>query len=138
MKYTGFDGRTYSIHVTDYTVYDDSTISKSELHLRARKLIKSIFPCDKILEEVTLPGSKKSGERLFADFFIPSKSLIIEVHGEQHYKYVKFFHGDNLSFIKSRLRDNDKKEWAEINNITIVELPYNQTDIEWKEKIELR
>ncbi len=138
MKYLGFDNRLHPIQVTDYFVYDDDSRDRSELHIRARKILKSLFPCDKILEEVTLPGSKKNGSVLYADFFIPSRSLMVEVHGKQHYEYIPFFHGSKLGFVKSKLRDNDKKEWCDINNIELVELPYNLTDEEWRDIIELR
>ena len=63
---------------------------------------------------------------------------MVEVHGRQHYEYVPFFHVNKLGFVKSKLRDSDKREWCEINDIEFVELPYNMTDDEWREKIELR
>jgi hypothetical protein len=139
MKYRGFDGRDYSISVADYTVYEDSTRAKSDLHLRARCLLKSIFPCDRILEEVTLPGSKtKNSSVLYADFLIPSRSLIVEVQGEQHYKFIPFFHGNATGFKNARARDNDKREWCQLNGLFLVELPFNLQDDEWRKKIEQR
>jgi hypothetical protein len=138
VKFIGFDNREHTLSITDYIIYDDDTKSKSELHIRARKILKSLFPCDKILEEITLPGSKKNGSILYADFFIPKKMLMVEVHGRQHYEYVPFFHSTKLGFIKSKLRDSDKREWCDINGIELVELPYNKSDEEWRSKIELR
>ena len=138
MRFKGFDNREHTLSITDFMIYDDDEKSVSEPHTRARKILKALFPCDKILEEVTLPGSRKNGSVLYADFFIPKKMLMVEVHGRQHYEYVPFFHVNKLGFIKSKLRDSDKREWCEINNIEFVELPYNMTDEEWREKIELR
>lgn len=138
MKYRGFDGRDYSITVADYTVYTDATRDRSDLHLRARLLLKSMFPCDRILEEVTLPGSRKNGAILYSDFLLPSKSVMVEVQGEQHYKFSSFYHKDKAGFLKSKLRDKDKREWCELNDIQLVELPYNETDDDWRQRIEQR
>lgn len=138
MKFRGFDGRDYSITVADYTVYETDTRSKSSLHMRARTLLKQMFPCDKVLEEVTLPGSRKSGSVLYADFLLPSKRIMVEVQGEQHYKFTDFFHKDKMGFLKAKMRDRDKVEWCDLNSIQLVELPYNETDDDWREKIEQR
>lgn len=138
MKYKGFDGRVHPLSVTDYFVYDNSRAAKSDLHLRARKLIKEMFPCDRILEEVTLPGSKKNGSILYSDFLIPSQNIMIEVHGEQHYKFIAHFHHTIAGFRQSKLRDNDKREWCELNEILLIELPFNEDDKQWRKRIESR
>jgi hypothetical protein len=57
------------------------------------------------------------------------------VHGEQHYKFVQFYHNNMLSFLKSQKRDREKQEWCEINNITYVVLPHFENDQEWIERI---
>ncbi len=138
MKYKGFDGRNYSISVSEYTVYDDDSRSKSSLHLRARAIIKLMFPCDSILEEVTLPGSRKNGSVLYCDFLLPSKHFMIEVQGEQHYKFNEFFHKDKWAFLKAKKRDDDKREWCELNSLQLIELPYNESDDDWRQRIERR
>ena len=137
MKFLGFDGREHSLQVTDYIIYQDDIRVKSSLHLRAREILIRLFPCDKVLEEVRLPGSGKESS-LVADFFIPSKCLVVEVQGEQHNKYTSFFHEDKFGFIRAKMRDSNKKEWCRMNNIDLVELPYNESDEEWRTKIELR
>lgn len=45
------------------------------------------------------------------DFYIPSINLLIEYHGEQHYKPVKKF-GGRAGFLKTQFRDNKKIELA--------------------------
>lgn len=138
MKCIGFDNRSYNINVTDYIVYGDDAKSRSQLHVRARAILKRMFPCDMILEEVKLPGSKKNGDRLFADFLLPGQSLMVEVHGEQHYKFNRFFHNSIFDFINSQKRDQDKRDWCELNNIVLVELPFGETDEQWERKISIR
>lgn len=61
---------------------------------------------------------------------------MVEVHGEQHYSYVQRFHENFLGFLKSKQRDEQKLEWAEINNIDLIELPHYETDDEWKRRLQ--
>ena len=107
--------------------------NKSSLHLNARKLIKETFPTLQILEEVGAPIRKN--EILYLDFYLPLSKTCIEVHGEQHYKFVKFYHQTSLGFMKHKKRDRDKKYWCEKNDIKYIELPYNESLDEWKDRL---
>ena len=129
MKVIGLDGKTYNWIYAGNTCEEE--LNRSSLHIRARKLIKSMFPLDRIMEEVHLPGSY--GLRL--DFFLPTRMIAIEVHGEQHYKFNPFFYTTKMDFIKAKKRDANKVEWCQINNIRIAELPYDKGDLEWQKKI---
>ena len=97
-----------------------------------------MFPHDIILEEVSLAGSRtqEGGGILRADMFVPNRNLIVEVHGEQHHKFNKFFFKNKLRFYRAQARDREKKEWCNINDIRIVELNYNEDLDEWRKKIE--
>jgi hypothetical protein len=134
LKYLAFDGREYSIQPNDYIIYKDDTRVKSSLHLLARKLVKEFYPVDIILEEVTLPIYNDRVNVLYADFLVPSRKIIIEVHGEQHYIFNPFFHKNKIEFAKAKVRDSIKKEWCELNSITLLELPYNESEQQWREK----
>lgn len=106
--------------------------NKSSLHLEARNIIHECFPTLQVLEEV--PITIRRSETLYLDFYLPLTKKCIEVHGEQHYKFNKFFHNTTLGFIKHKKRDQDKKDWCELNGITYIELPYNDID-SWKLRI---
>lgn len=134
MRFRGFDNREHPINVSDYIVYGNDTRTRSTLHLEARTLLKLLFPADVILEEVTLPGSKRNGSVLYADFLLPSQKLMVEVHGEQHYEYNSFFYKSKDDFIKAKKRDRDKREWCELNSLILIEFPYNKKD-EWRDRI---
>ena len=82
-----------------------------------------------ILEEV--PIQIRRSETLYLDFYIPLNKKCIEVHWQQHYEFVPFYHGNKLSFLKARKRDLEKKEWCEANNISYIELPFNKLE-EWE------
>lgn len=131
----GFDGKDYLFNFSKNKARKDRG-GKSSYHSEARILIKEEYPIHSLYEEVTLPGSKRSAIAglLYADFFIPDLNLIIETHGEQHYKYIPFFHKSKAHFLLSVKRDRDKEEWCRINNITLLVLPYNKRD-EWKQRL---
>jgi len=131
MKVKGLDGKEHTIYLVGYQSKGSDTRPRSELHLQARELIKSIFKTSPLLEEVPIPGCES---QLYADFFLPHEKIMIEVHGEQHYSYNSHFHGNkmDLNFYKSQKRDRDKKEWCEINGISLIVLPYDKDLEEWK------
>jgi hypothetical protein len=134
LKVLGIDGREYSWNLKQSSHEDHN---RSGLHLRARFLLKSIFPFDLIYEEIALPGTEIKGKNsvLFCDFYIPLRSLMVEVNGAQHSQYTPFFHGTKLEFARARTRDKIKKQWCELNGITLVEFEHNEKDEQWKTKI---
>jgi hypothetical protein len=107
--------------------------NKSSLHLKARELIKLAYPTLQTLEEVPIPLRKN--ETLYLDFYIPLKKICFEVHGEQHYKFISFYHSTVLNFLKAQKRDREKEEWCDINNITYLSLAYNESPDIWLERI---
>ena len=77
--------------------------NRSSYHLAARHAITSVFPTLQVLEEVPIPLRKT--ETLYLDFYLPLKKICFEVHGEQHYKFIPFYHNNILNFLKSQKRD---------------------------------
>jgi len=134
LKIKGLDGKEYTWIPSNNIV---QTEKRSKLHENAKILLTERFCNDRILEELVLPGTKTTFRKstLKADFFIPNRNLIVEVHGEQHVKFNSFFFEDKLDFYKAKARDRDKKRWCELNNFTIVELFYNESIDEWRQKI---
>ena len=63
------------------------------------------------------------------------KKICYEVHGEQHYKFVPFYHNNMLTFLKAQARDRDKEEWCLHNNIKYIVLSYEEPDEIWYERI---
>lgn len=67
-----------------------------------------------------------AGKKLFFDFFIKELRLLVEVQGEQHYTFNKYFHVDDEGFRSSKQRDNLKKEYCELNNLALVTVDFNE------------
>lgn len=134
MKAKGFDGREYP-----WTLVKQEKNSCSKGHKQARLLLKELFPLDTIFEEVTLPGSKtKKNNLLYADFYLRSRNLIIEVQGEQHTEHIPFFHETKADFYRGQVRDRAKQDWCELNGITLIQLPVSESVDEWRDRIESR
>jgi hypothetical protein len=130
MKVLGLDGRTHNLDLTG-RVPLESERGGSAPHARCRALLERLFPADRRLEEVALPGSGN----LRLDFFLPTRRLAIEVHGRQHYEFVPHFHKTRLGFLQHRKRDTLKVDWCALNRLTHVELPHDGTDDEWAARI---
>ena len=105
----------------------------SNLHKKANQLLIDMYPTIVFLQELSIP--LRRNETLYLDFYIPLLKKAVEVHGEQHYKFVAFYHNNAMGFIKHKKRDNEKKEWCQINNIQYIELPFNESLEEWKQRI---
>jgi len=133
MRVLDLNGEYSTWRITGHIPKANSTKLCSQYHLRARSLLKELFPVCPILEEV--PISIRRLETLYLDFYIPLHNLCVEVHGEQHYSFIPHYHGNLLGFAKAKKRDREKIEWCEINEITIVELPYNEDLNEWQTRI---
>lgn len=131
MKVIGLDAREYT--------WNPKTGGgkRSKLHQKAKAVLDSCFPYDRILEEVSLPGTKTIRSKcLRADFYIPNRNLIVEVHGEQHFRFNAFHFDTKLAFFKAQARDRSKAEWCKLNEIRLIQLNYNEDEDEWRKKIE--
>lgn len=122
----GLDGKEHKLVLQSTK---RKTRAKSAPHQKALSLLREILPGVVIFEEVTLPGCG-----LYLDIFMPSISIAVEVHGRQHYEFVPFFHKTKADFLLARKRDRDKLQWCDLNNITLVALPYDKED-QWKNLI---
>lgn len=127
----GLDGKQYKFNLHGHS---KKLQNKSEPHLAARALLQELFPQTSILEEVPLPST-----RLIVDFYLPSYNLMVEVNGRQHSEYIPHFHGSEdeggrMKFYQGKKRDRLKREWCEINNITLVSLEYNERE-NWKTRL---
>jgi hypothetical protein len=70
-----------------------------------------------VLEEFPIPE-----ERLWLDFYLPHHKLAFEYQGQQHDSFNKFFHGDKDGFKRSLARDERKKLWCQVNDISLIEV----------------
>ena len=67
-------------------------------------------------------------KEIIVDFFLPSKNIIIEYNGIQHYEPIKKFGGEE-TFIERQKRDNYLRNYCKIHKIQLIEIPYTETNI---------
>ncbi len=67
---------------------------------------------------------------LYADIYITTPiKIIIEIQGEQHYHFVKYFHKTLDNFRKYQMNDKLKREWAEMNSFNYITIDVKNFDI---------
>lgn len=97
----------------------------SKLANKIEGYIKSAFPSFRYQKEKYVPYRNN---RLFFDFYIPELKLYIEVQGQQHYSFNKFFHKDVEDFTDQKYRDSLKTEWANEEGFKLLKLSYDIVD----------
>lgn len=107
--------------------------ARSSLHLQARQLLHEVFPTMQIYEEV--PLKLYNSLTVYFDFVVPLRCTVIEVQGEQHFKFVPHFHSTRHHFIHQCHRDREKVEWCNLNDFNLIVLPYNEDIDVWRTKI---
>ena len=136
MKVKDLDFNEHRLNLKGRVVKADEGRPRSSYHLNARNILKQLFPTVQVLEEV--PVTLRKGKSISLDFFISQFRIVVEVHGQQHYKFTPMFHASAQDFIKQKKRDADLKEWCELNNFTYIELRYDEKPEEWINKINMR
>ena len=106
----------------------------SEISEKVYSLLRKCFPHNIIIKEHFV---KFKGVKLFFDFYIKELRVLIEVQGKQHTQFIKHFHGSKEGFIRSRKRDNLKVEYAQENNLLLVQIYYDEvlTEVSLIDKI---
>ena len=65
----------------------------------------------------------------FAIFYPNGKlKCLIEYDGEQHYKFIKHWHGDEEGFKLQKLRDKIKTDYCASHGIPLIRIPYTEYD----------
>ena len=65
-----------------------------------------------------------SGSNLELDCFNPEMKLALEYNGEQHYKYIPYFHQSKDAFYNVKYRDEMKNRLCKENGVTLITIPY--------------
>lgn len=71
-------------------------------------------------KEFSFPNSNKR-----FDFFLPQFNIVIEYDGEQHYKTIDFFGGEQ-GLLNIQKRDKEKNDYCIKNNIKLIRIPYTE------------
>jgi len=117
MKFKTLDGKERTLKNIKNCIIDWDAKSRSKFQFSVKQFLKTYWKGDVVFEELRIVGT-----RLSLDLYNANKKVAIEVQGEQHFKYVPFFHNTRGSYLKQIKRDVKKNEFCEINGIHLVEI----------------
>ena len=132
MKIQDLDGNIHKWKIEGSIVRSNDQRPRSQLHLTARSLIKEIYPTLQICEEVS--AQIKRDRKVFLDFYINTIKTVVEVHGQQHYKFNSLYHTSAQDFLNQKKRDQDLQDWCILNNLNYIELPFNEDKDKWHQR----
>jgi hypothetical protein len=117
MKFKTLDGKERNLKNAKKSIIDWEAKSRSKFQKEVKDFLKKYWMGDVVFEELRIVGT-----RLSLDFFNANKKIAIEVQGQQHFKYVKFFHGNRINYLNQIKRDVKKDEFCQLNNIRLMEI----------------
>jgi very-short-patch-repair endonuclease len=117
MKFKTLDGKERNLKNAKKSIIDWEAKSKSKFQKEVKDFLKKYWIGDVVFEELRIVGT-----RLSLDFFNANKRIAIEVQGQQHFKFVKFFHGNRINYLNQIKRDIKKDEFCQLNNIQLMEI----------------
>ncbi len=134
MRISDLDGNVSKWKIEGSTVRYNSERPRSKLHLAARSILSDLYPTLQISEEV--PVQLRRNKKVFLDFYINTIKTVVEVHGSQHYKFNSLYHSSAKDFLEQRKRDSELREWCLLNNLTYIELPFDENEEQWLSRIQ--
>jgi len=105
--------------------------SKSNIQFNAKQFLKDYWSNHVVFEEFPVAGT-----RLRFDFYNANKNVVIEINGQQHVKFVPFFHKRRSNFVSQIRRDQQKIDFCELNSIKFIEI-YSESELNREKFIEL-
>ena len=109
-------GRLVNKNVSKYLI-DWSKKSRSKIQFKIKQFLKEYWQNHIVYEEFPVYGT-----RLKVDILNATKKIAIEVNGNQHTSFNKFFHKTRINYLQSLKRDHKKLEWLRINNFELIEI----------------
>ena len=117
MYFLTSSGKTKSVSNPSKYIIKWDEKSRSQFQFRAKQFLKNYWEFDRVFEEFSVAGTQ-----MHFDFYNHSKRIVVEIHGRQHSKFVKHFHGTRIGYRDQIKRDLEKIAFCEINAIKMVEI----------------
>ena len=98
--------------------------SRSNLQFKVKQFLKPFWEKHVVYEEFPVFGT-----RMKVDIVNVTKYIAVEVNGQQHGSFNKFFHNNSrYNYFQSLNRDWKKEEWLEKNSFQVIVIEYNEVD----------
>ena len=105
--------------------YMEHTPNDSKLELQAKFILENIFKQPFVKVRPDFLRNDVTGYNLELDLYNHNLKLAVEINGDQHYKFIPFFHRNKDAFTKQRYRDEMKKWKCQQAGITLIDVPYS-------------
>lgn len=103
-------------------------MATSKLQIIVGDLLDKAFPQFTIRENYRPYWLASSNNTILElDFYIEELKVAFEIQGDQHFKFIPFFHGTQEKFEKSKQYDAEKSELCAGSNVRLIEI-FTQTD----------
>jgi very-short-patch-repair endonuclease len=111
-------GREQKLKNSSRYLIDWDKKCRSKIQKKVKDLLYPHWIADIVFEEMPVLGT-----RMTLDFYNANRKMAVEVDGNQHYQYNKFFHSNSRQNFLSQLQRDEKKEYfCEINQIRLVRI----------------
>jgi hypothetical protein len=117
MRLYNIRGRLTNKNVSS-CIIDWEANSRSKIQKQVKDFLRVFWSGCIVYEEFPVYGT-----RLKVDILNASRMQAVEVHGDQHIKFNKFFHNNSReNYLNSISRDTQKYEWLEANGFKLIEI----------------
>ena len=135
MKDKNLKGKYVNKNITPYLA-EWNKPCRSKAQTNVKKFFELYWNTHIVCEEFPVLSS-----RMKCDLLNLTKKIAVETHGQQHDKFVPFFHKNRTAFKKSFKRDLQKYNWLEENGFKVIEIfdhEIKDLTIDWfKEKFDI-
>lgn len=111
-------------------VDNDSMSNVSKGEQRCRAFLEQTFQLPFPKTRPHFLNNPVTSSDLELDCFNESLRLAVEYQGEQHYKYIPYFHSSKEAFYNQQYRDVLKRDLCKKKNIILIEVPHYCKNIE--------
>ena len=104
----------------------ESTRKQSSGETECRRVLEHLFsrPFPSVRPNFLRNPVTGGRNNLELDCFCEELRLAVEYNGQQHYKYIPYFHSGYEAFRNQQYRDEIKRRMCRDNGIVLIEVPY--------------
>lgn len=119
------DGCGYEWECKPYNVLTNGTgcpKCKNKNENKLKDILINNFDFDEFKHQKRLQFNNRN---YYVDFYVKKDGIkyFVEYNGKQHYEPIEYFGGEK-QFKKQQKRDQELREYCEIKNINLIEIPY--------------
>ena len=123
MRLFNVRGKLVTKNVSPYLIDWDGK-SRSKIQFKVKQFLKDYWEKHVVYEEFPVYGSLMK-----VDILNATKRIAVEVNGDQHNEFNKFFHNNSrVEYWKSIKRDAEKQQWLEKNSFKLIEINEDEVD----------